>query len=157
MGETFRERMKRPAKTRKEKFIVFLLAMFVLGMIEVGYKSMTSESKLIPKASYLDAVTYAVKDYWKENANDPKSIKYVDQSEIFELSNGMFAQRVKIRAKNSFGGVITNENIYMLEEDRGKFIVSSVGSIDEFYDYLDEYEINLISSYDYSGKKIKDY
>ena len=51
----------------------------------------------IPAASGWNGVCHCIKDYLKDNANDAKSIKYVNCGYILEFSNGLYGQRVKSR------------------------------------------------------------
>jgi len=51
----------------------------------------------IPAASTWNGLCSCVKDYIRDNAHDPRSIKYVECSPILEFDNGLYGQRVKYR------------------------------------------------------------
>ncbi|ADO83840.1 hypothetical protein Ilyop_2070 (plasmid) [Ilyobacter polytropus DSM 2926] len=108
----------------------------------------------VPQASPWDSVTYAVKNYLKDNANDPKSIKYVECSYILKLSNGGWAQRVKFRGKNAYGGMVLNEYAFLISGDGNSAVVVSAGSMGEFSKALSSTGVSIVGSYNHEGKKV---
>ena len=105
----------------------------------------------VPQASAWDGVTYAVKNYMDDNANNPKSIKYVDCSPIMKLSNGGWAQRVKFRGENAFGGTVLNELVFLIQGDRSNAVVTSAGSLEEFSLALAQANVSIVASYNSDG------
>lgn len=111
----------------------------------------------VPLASAWDGVTYAVKYYMDDNANNPKSIKYADCSPIMKLSNGCWAQRVKFRGENAFGGTVLNKMVFLIQGDGNNAEVISAGSIEEFSLALAQAGVSIVASYNYDGTINKRY
>ena len=109
----------------------------------------------VPQASAWDGVTYAVKNYLKDNANNPKSIKYVECSPIMKLSNGGWAQRVKFRGENAFGGTVLNELIFLIQGDNNNAKAISAASPEDFALALVQADVSVIASYNYDGSLYK--
>lgn len=107
----------------------------------------------VPQASAWDGVTYAVKDYLDDNANNPKSIKYVECSPILELSNGGWAQRVKFRGENAFGGTVLNEFIFLIQGDNYNAKVLSAATTEDFTVALAQANVSVIASYNSDGSR----
>ena len=108
----------------------------------------------VPVASAWDGTTYAVKNYLKENLNDPKSIEIVECSPIMELSNGLWMQRVKFRGKNAYGSLVLNEFMFLISGDGTNTEVISIGTIDEMSEALTVNNLTIIASYNHDGTKI---
>ncbi|MGL5621702.1 hypothetical protein, partial [Cetobacterium sp.] len=106
------------------------------------------EKERIPAMSAWNGVAYAISDYLKKNANDPKSIEYIDVYKMQELDNGLFAQQVKFRAKNGFGGMIIEEYIFVILGSSNSSRVVSVGSREEFNQMLKKEGIKAIKYHD---------
>lgn len=106
------------------------------------------ERERIPSMSAWNGVAYAISDYLKKNANDPKSIEYIDVYKMLELDNGLFAQQVKFRAKNAFGGMVINEYIFVILGNQNSSSVVSVGSREEFNKMLKKEGIKIIKYHD---------
>ena len=77
-----------------------------------GLMSRTSNSGIV-KNSEWDGSVSQVKSYIKANAKDPKSLKFISWSPVTETDNG-FLVRVKYRAKNSFGALVVEEKLFLL-------------------------------------------
>ena len=105
----------------------------------------------VPRASAWDGVTYAIKDYLDDNANNPKSIKYVECSPIMKLSNGGWAQRAKFRGENAFGGTVLNEYIFLIQGDNSNAKVISAATPEDFALALAQANVSVIASYNYDG------
>jgi hypothetical protein len=108
----------------------------------------------VPKLDQWNGVAYAVKNYLKNNANDPKSIEYVECSVLIEFTNGWFSQRVKFRGKNAFGGLILNEKVFFMTEDgydAKVFIVASIDEVDKLYQ---SGQLKIKRKYDIKGNPI---
>ena len=111
----------------------------------------------VPLASSWDVVTLAVKNYFQENANNPKSIKYVECGYIMKLSNGAWAQRVKYRGENAFGATILDDKMFLILGDGGSAKVLSVGSMDEFNSALAQANVKITATYNADGTLHKSY
>lgn len=69
--------------------------------------------------------TQAVEKYLKSNLKDPKSLEYITVYKVQELTNNQtksykekeFMQGIKYRAKNSFGGYVIEEKIFIIKND----------------------------------------
>lgn len=107
----------------------------------------------IPAASSWDGVCHAIKDYLKENAHDPKSIKYVQCSYILELDIGIYAQTVKFRGKNAFGGTILNEYVFYIAGEKYNAVVVTTGTKEELSLHLATGEVKIVAKYNWDGTK----
>ena len=84
-----------------------------------------------PSVSGWDGVCYCVKDYLKENLKDPKSLKIINCS-VVQCKDGEYYQRVKYRAKNSFGGYVIENMAFKLEPSYNSYKVVFVMDFEEF-------------------------
>ena len=66
-----------------------------------------------PTASAWNGVAYAVDFYFKNSLKDYDSLEVVDCSPLVKAKGG-WLQRVKYRAKNSFGGYVLANNIFLI-------------------------------------------
>lgn len=108
-----------------------------------------------PKADPWNGVCYAVKDYLKENANDPGSIKYVECSYISKFTNGNYGQRVKYRGKNAFGALVLNESYFIMSGVGYEAKVEGVFGMDVMNAAFKTGKIEVIARYDGEGKIVK--
>ena len=104
-----------------------------------------------PKMSTWDGVAYAIKDYFKANANDPKSIKYEEASLMMKFSNGEFAQRVKIRGKNAFNALVLSEQYFILSGTGDYAKVKSVFDKQEFELYVIRNSVKIVQKWQPDG------
>jgi hypothetical protein len=111
----------------------------------------------VPLASSWDGVTLAVKNYFQDNANNPKSIKYVECSYIMKLSNGGWAQVVKYRGENAFGGTILDEKMFLILGDGGTAKVISAADVVEFKSALAQANVKIVATYNADGSLYKSY
>lgn len=122
-----------------EKFIGLLLQLLVFGgflWIVVSCQLNRSDRESRPRRSVStsaraevensawDGSVSQVKRYIERNAKDPKSVDYIDWSKVSRQGSG-YVVRVKYRAKNSFGGFVVEEKIFVLDAD-GE-VVEAVG------------------------------
>ena len=107
-----------------------------------------------PSADPWNGVCYAVKDYMKENANDPKSIKYAECSYILKFNTGKYGQRVKYRGKNAFGAVVLNENFFVIEGEGFNAKVTGIISMSTLEALFNSGKLSVVAKYDSSGKKV---
>ena len=107
-----------------------------------------------PKADPWNGVCYAIKDYIKENANDPRSIKYVECSNIAKFSNGNYGQRVKYRGKNAFGALILNENYFIMSGNGFNVKVEGMFDMETMRLAFNTGKIEIVAMYNTEGKLI---
>jgi len=107
-----------------------------------------------PRASSWDGAVLAVRDYLKDNANDPKSIKIVECSYIFEMSDGYYYQRVKYRGNNAFGASVLNEHYFQIRGEGDNARVTRVYSSEEFNILDRKGKFKILRQYDAKGKQI---
>ena len=70
------------------------------------------ESK--PETSAWDRTTYFIKDYLRTNLNDPKSLKIKDAYKVVPAGED-YIQRVTYRAKNGFGALVLEDNVFFMK------------------------------------------
>lgn len=124
---------------------LFILAVFAYSI--VAYSQ--------PKADPWNGVCYAIKDYLKENANDPGSIKYVECSYISKFSNGNYGQRVKYRGKNAFDAIVLNENYFVMKGVGYEAKVAGIFDMNTMNEAFKTGKINVVARYDSDGKPVK--
>ncbi len=129
-----------------KRFVSFLL------ILVVGFSLFA-----VPQASSWDGVTYAVKKYFDENANNPKSIKYVECGYIMQLSNGGWAQRVKYRGENAFGATILNDQVFLIQGDGRSAKVISAAKLEDFNLAMAQANVSIVASYNADGTLYKRY
>lgn len=66
---------------------------------------------------------YQVENYLKNTLKDPDSYEGIEWSNVIKNNDGTFVVRHKYRAKNSFGGYVVSNQMFMLDA-RGKVIDS---------------------------------
>lgn len=74
--------------------------------------------------SVWDGSVYQVKNYLKRSLKDPDSYEGIEWSNVIENSNGTYTVRHKYRARNSFGGMVVENWMFVLDE-HGNVISSS--------------------------------
>jgi hypothetical protein len=100
----------------------------IISLAIVGYTTFfgddskkSSSSKEAVINSELDGSVQQVEDYIKNNLNDPDSYESVSWSEVFKLNDtkeigfASYQVRHKYRAKNAFGGYVTEEKLFKLD------------------------------------------
>lgn len=74
-----------------------------------------------PSNSSWDAAVAPVVSFLKVNLKDPKSVEYIEWSPVtlLELDGQFFwGVRCKYRAKNSFGGYVIEEKVFLIQHDK---------------------------------------
>ena len=66
--------------------------------------------------SVWDGSVYQVKNYLKRSLKDPDSYEGIEWSNVIENSNGTYTVRHKYRARNSFGGMVFENWMFVLDE-----------------------------------------
>lgn len=110
----------------------------------------------VPKMN-MKGVCYAVEDYMKLNANDPKSVQYIEVGYMLKLNNGSWGQRVKFRAKNQMGAYVIKDWFFQFAGDDIYAKVIAVVPLEEFERARIRGEMVIVAKYDSSGKLIKAY
>lgn len=116
-----------PATTPKLSGCAWIL---IIGLAIVGYtlifgdddsKKSSSSNEVVYNSEW-DASVQQVVDYIKSNyLNDPDSYKAISWSEVFKLNDTKeigfpcYQVRHKFRAKNAFGGYVTEEKLFKLD------------------------------------------
>jgi len=85
---------------------------------EARVKSEEAKRGPMPIPSEWDGITPEVNAYLKENLKDPDSLKIVNCSTVARYGKDGWAQSVKYRAKNSFGGYNLTEQIFIIKQGR---------------------------------------
>jgi hypothetical protein len=67
------------------------------------------------KNSPYDGSVSPVKYWLREHLKDPDSVQYIDWSNVKTLDDGQHAVLVKYRAKNSFGGYVIEQRLFVLD------------------------------------------
>lgn len=73
-----------------------------------------------PESSPWDAAVKPVVDYLKENLKDPDSVKFAEWSRVFLFKyegRNYWAVRCKYRAKNSFGGYVVANEVFLIRNN----------------------------------------
>ena len=88
-----------------------------LGMHEEG-KQKSDREKKMPKIqnSAWDGSVYQVKNYLKKNLKDPDSYESIEWGSVVE-KDGNYQVRHKYRAKNSFGGFVVENCLFILNKE----------------------------------------
>jgi hypothetical protein len=63
-----------------------------------------------------DGSVYQVKNYLKKTLKDPDSYEGIEWSEVIKNNNGTYTVRHKFRARNSFGGMVVENYVFVLNE-----------------------------------------
>jgi len=85
-----------------KKIVMIVLIMLILSIVLAKVEN-----------SGWDASVYQVKTYLKENLKDPKSIEYIEWSNVVR-SDDYYMVRCKYRARNSFGGYVIENKIFFI-------------------------------------------
>lgn len=70
-----------------------------------------------PENSAWDGSVRCVKDFLQENLKDPKSLEVIEWSPVVDFGN-YWGVRCKYRAKNSFGGYVVEEKMYLIQHNQ---------------------------------------
>lgn len=101
--------------------IVFLFKMCSGGNGEVVYNN------------NWDHGVWQVRSYLRENLKDPQSYDGIEWSDVIKAENGTYMVRHKYRAKNSFGGYVVEEKIFVLSKDGEVMAVLDSDYLDDNY------------------------
>jgi len=115
-GRTFRNPLKTNngqglTKTKRNWFIG-IAAIFVMWII---VSILQDDDNSPVRNSGYDASVRQVESYLKNNLKDPKSYESMEWSAVERTGNGGYKVRHKYRAKNSFGGYVTENKVFYLD------------------------------------------
>lgn len=106
--------------------IVIIAVVYFISSLSGNSTESTNTPKEVVYNSSWDASVRQVEQYLKDNLKDPGSYEGIEWSKVTKLDNGNFMVRHKYRAKNSFGGYVVDNKI---------FILSPTGVIQSVVDY----------------------
>lgn len=121
--KTWSERTPKEKKRAKINLLCMGIVSFCFIVIAIATcddSSNKPEQVKTPKEivfnSEWDGSVKQVEDYLKNTLNDPDSYKSVEWGPVGKsIAAGQFFVRHKYRAKNGFGGVVTNDQIFTLD------------------------------------------
>lgn len=111
--------MEKKTKKHLSKWQVFmglgiaLLAIYFIANSE--YEEKPAATQEVVRNSPWDSSVSQVKDYLQNNLKDPKSFEAIEWSKVAKTESG-FMVRCKYRAKNSFGGYVIENRIFLLDK-----------------------------------------
>ena len=82
------------------------------------------ESVEIVRNSGWDGSVLQVKRFLKGNVKDPSSLEFIEWSPVRKTTDGRFLVRVRYRARNSFGGYVVENNVFLLSATGNVIYVS---------------------------------
>jgi hypothetical protein len=94
--------------------LVFVVALVVISANAGRSGSVGSKDVLVENSSW-DGSVFHVKQYLKKNLKDPDSYEGIEWSPVQKLSDGTFSVRHKYRAKNSFGGFVVENQVFVYD------------------------------------------
>jgi len=86
------------------KKIVLVLLMVILANLVIA---------TVQNSSW-DGSVYQVKMYLKDNLKDPKSVEYIEWSDVIKEGK-YYIVRCKYRARNSFGGYTIENKLFYID------------------------------------------
>jgi len=95
-------------EVKMKKITIVLLLVFIISLLLAK-----------PETSSWDGVSYCIKDYLKDNLHDPKSLKIKDAYQVTPAGED-YIQRVTYRAKNAFGALVLEDNVFFMKRVYGK-------------------------------------
>lgn len=98
----------------------WLIAVVVIILAVIGVLSKNNQSNSTVQNNAFDGSVYQVEQYLKSNfLKDPDSYKGIEWSKVNEVSGESYKYwvRHRYRAKNSFGGYVTEDKIFYLNAD----------------------------------------
>ena len=89
-------------------------------------ESKPKSKKVLEKVanSAWDGSFYQVKNYLKRNLKDPSSFDAIEWSPVAKRSDGGYQVRCKYRAKNSFGGYVISNQVFVMDSNGNVISVS---------------------------------
>jgi hypothetical protein len=102
---------------RKMVFVAMGLAVAtIVWAVVLDFSTPTAKNAPPVKNSPYDGSVSQVKYWLREYLKDPDSVQYIDWSTVKTLDDGQHAVLVKYRAKNSFGGYVIEQRLFVLDQ-----------------------------------------
>ncbi len=102
------------------KYDVSGIKEMISGEIQISEEAAEErhERTNLPKVhnSAWDGSVYQVEDYLKKALKDPDSYEGIEWSNVIKNSDGTYSVRHKYRARNSFGGMVVENWVFVLDE-----------------------------------------
>lgn len=107
-----------------------LIAIFLFGYVacsgpDAEPKRRKAAQTEVVHSSGWDGSVSQVKTYLKANVKDPASLEFIEWSPVRKTPEGQFLVRAKYRARNSFGGYVVENNIFLLSRSGSVIAVSN--------------------------------
>jgi len=99
---------------RKTAFVAIGLAVLVIVWAATLDSRRDTRKPSVTTSQY-DGSVSQVKYWLREHLKDPDSVQYIDWSTVKTLDDGQYAVFVKYRAKNSFGGYVIEQRLFMFD------------------------------------------
>lgn len=95
----------------------FLVIVFILLQGTDYQPTQSTTGNYMVENSAWDASVPAVTDYLKSNLKDPDSFQAIEWSPVKKIESGGYMVRCKYRAKNSFGGYVVENKVFIMTTD----------------------------------------
>jgi hypothetical protein len=120
------------------KKILLFSIVFILATVSI---------MAIPRTKPGKGIMVAVDEYLSENADDYKSIQYIEAGYLIEHDSGLFSQKVKFRTKNKYGAYVLNEWYFTVTHNNGDSKVVSIEPVSAFKDLVNRGKLVIITWY----------
>lgn len=113
----------KPTKKRGQVvggLVLFVVILWILvtclgpSKNEPATTTVKTPTEVVYNSSWDGAVSQ-VNSWLRSNLKDPHSLEYIDWSPVAKRDEGGFMVRVKYRAKNSFGGYVVDDKVFVLD------------------------------------------
>lgn len=95
-------------------FVFYLIGSFSSSDSSKSNGSNASGSREVVVNNAWDGSVSQVKSWLNANLKDPNSLEFIEWSPVSKTKEGGFMVRVKYRAKNSFGGYVVENKLFLL-------------------------------------------
>ena len=113
----------KPTKKRGQVFgglVLFVVILWILVTClgpskkeEPATTAAKTPTEVVYNSSW-DGSVRQVDSWLRYNLKDPHSLEYIEGSKVAKTAEGGFMVRVKYRAKNSFGGYMVDDKVFVL-------------------------------------------
>lgn len=104
------------SKIKGKHILIFIVICFIgIGALE---GTTNNNKNNYPLISNWDGRALVLNSWFQSNLKDPDSLKVIEVSPVYENKDGTYGQRVKFRAKNSFGAYNINEYYFTFSKDK---------------------------------------
>lgn len=102
----------------KGKYILIFIVICFIGIGVLEGTTNNSKKNNYPSTSSWDGRALVLNSWFQSNLKDPDSLKIIEVSPVYENKDGTYGQRVKFRAKNSFGAYNISEYYFTFSKDK---------------------------------------